>query len=71
MALPTCPFTSAKLQTLELDELEGLVALASQCSTYVGQGLPHVPQPARTGPPAPPDTLAEVVTLQKAQGMRN
>jgi len=65
-----CPFTPEKLQTLELEELEGLVALTRGEASYVGQGLPAT-APAPAGPPAPLDTLAEVVALQKATGQRN
>ena len=71
VAQARCPFTPEKLQTLELEELEGLVALASPGASYAGQGLPHERPVPSSAPPAPLDTLSEVVALQQAQGMRN
>jgi hypothetical protein len=65
------PLSEGTLKGMSLDELEGLVAMAGQQTTYTGKGLPHVrPTLEDDAPPAPPNTLERVVERQKQLGLR-
>lgn len=71
LANKSCPFEQEELQAMSVDRLEKLVAMGAGVD-YSGRGLP----PARVipeeleAPPAPRDTMSEVVDRQRAQGLR-